>query len=805
MQKTQSFRVLGTRDIKNISLRNFNDQKVVYWSDIENTFPGVGRIYNGGSVVTIFQGSDEARFVPRFIVHCPGIVLDVVVFTAVEDARPTPLQPLQRLAPAPTGDQVVDPPLASVDCASANNDHIVDSSPRTVVTLSEAISNPAIALTSSAGSPSVKARETTTISLGPVHSHDPSVSTTATVVPELATNDILHCSEIDRLGSFEDEYEDEHVDEYAHEYVDQHEEEYEDEDGGRDGDANEGKGENKDEGKIVGHDKGKSRDTVEDKDEDEDEGKVVGSDEGKNGDNVEDKDVCKDEHKDEDDGDKDEEVDKDVIGTGVHNTGANDSTCADNSEATVPDVDDISPINNDKPTTLSPNEDAARVPDVCDEGASNEESDIVGENNKTNRSTSSPHETTGQGKQSAEEELVDDVQKRLEELSILVPVEESKKPGSQTLEAEEHQKTEVKELLSEITTPSSSSQSQRVTDYSEPVTKRPTAVAPPSVRRKERILRISEPLDGAVAEYVALQIARLAVMIHNKFKGTNRDNIRWVADYDFCAWILTEEHLSYLATDPFSRQTRRQIDVQKQVCRKAINDFLKAFAIGLAGYWYQRYTLHTVGPHPSVITLQGHVYCLLMEKGSSAYQSTVLIKKGCSTREANLRIQEHAKRCHLPPDSHHVYPRSQRWQYRLQNSNHEYRPPQVPNTNDYNVIGFPFLLELLLHTVSANEWAQGVQCQGHCPRPHREIFRYTTRGPKSETLTDLYHKVVEEQVEPRIERCQWVVERLQPIWVLLNEIKKNSVGRYLCSETGVDLRAYFAPRDSEYGANNTWY
>ncbi|KAF9204996.1 hypothetical protein BGZ49_004603 [Haplosporangium sp. Z 27] len=147
-----------------------------------------------------------------------------------------------------------------------------------------------------------------------------------------------------------------------------------------------------------------------------------------------------------------------------------------------------------------------------------------------------------------------------------------------------------------------------------------TAHAKTFLSRKERVLRKVEPLDSEAAKKTADQIGRLAVVIYKIFIEEDSD----------------------LVSDSFSQLTKRQTYKLKNACRKAINDFFGAFAIGLAGYWYQKHEgffgqlqevwktkngpiqydletpkeLMTIGPHPSVVLKKGTIYCLLVPKGN---------------------------------------------------------------------------------------------------------------------------------------------------------------------------------------------
>ena len=60
--ETQSFRIAGTRArVENIVVYNDKGESVIYWEDIEQVFPGVKYIRNGGSVVSLLKDSNRAR------------------------------------------------------------------------------------------------------------------------------------------------------------------------------------------------------------------------------------------------------------------------------------------------------------------------------------------------------------------------------------------------------------------------------------------------------------------------------------------------------------------------------------------------------------------------------------------------------------------------------------------------------------------------------------------------------------------------------------------------------------------------
>ncbi|KAK5827778.1 hypothetical protein F5H01DRAFT_362240 [Linnemannia elongata] len=113
MDETQSFRIAGTSDVKNIDVDIVNGQSVIFWEDIEQVFPRVGHICNGSSVVKLVRDSNRARIVPHCIKHYPGVVLDVVLATGANCIHEDSSVANSRLAP--TNGQVETPIHAPVD------------------------------------------------------------------------------------------------------------------------------------------------------------------------------------------------------------------------------------------------------------------------------------------------------------------------------------------------------------------------------------------------------------------------------------------------------------------------------------------------------------------------------------------------------------------------------------------------------------------------------------------------------------------------------------------------------------------
>ncbi|KAG0250646.1 hypothetical protein BGZ95_007134, partial [Linnemannia exigua] len=107
MDQTQSFRLIGSSQIRRIPIQHMDGQNVVSWESIEQVFPGVKCVKN----------ADVA--VPRCIQYFPGVVLDVVLSSTsesipVDSSVGTPsMVPTATLNPALTVDQTDAPAFTS--------------------------------------------------------------------------------------------------------------------------------------------------------------------------------------------------------------------------------------------------------------------------------------------------------------------------------------------------------------------------------------------------------------------------------------------------------------------------------------------------------------------------------------------------------------------------------------------------------------------------------------------------------------------------------------------------------------------
>ncbi|KAF9088089.1 hypothetical protein BGX27_002752, partial [Mortierella sp. AM989] len=106
MEEYQAFRVPGkAAEVENINVDNVDGQNIIYWEDIEQVFPGVQHVRNGKSVVKFLRAPNQQRIEPLRIKHYPGVVLDVVLYTAAEYAHTDApiVAPSPALANAPIG------------------------------------------------------------------------------------------------------------------------------------------------------------------------------------------------------------------------------------------------------------------------------------------------------------------------------------------------------------------------------------------------------------------------------------------------------------------------------------------------------------------------------------------------------------------------------------------------------------------------------------------------------------------------------------------------------------------------------
>ncbi|KAG0196055.1 hypothetical protein BGX31_005647, partial [Mortierella sp. GBA43] len=100
MEATQTFRLVGTTDILEIPCDQDDGHNIIYWQDILDTFPGAQYIKNGNVVIKRMRDTDPDRNKPQRIKHYPGVVLDVVLSTAIHTTS-NPAEP-SAMASSPT-------------------------------------------------------------------------------------------------------------------------------------------------------------------------------------------------------------------------------------------------------------------------------------------------------------------------------------------------------------------------------------------------------------------------------------------------------------------------------------------------------------------------------------------------------------------------------------------------------------------------------------------------------------------------------------------------------------------------------
>ncbi|KAI8349610.1 hypothetical protein B0O80DRAFT_429020 [Mortierella sp. GBAus27b] len=86
MEPTQPFRLVGSTDILKIPCDQEDGQDVIFWSDILHAFPGAQYVKNGDTLVKMVKDACPDRNKPCRIRHYPGVILDVVISTAIASA-----------------------------------------------------------------------------------------------------------------------------------------------------------------------------------------------------------------------------------------------------------------------------------------------------------------------------------------------------------------------------------------------------------------------------------------------------------------------------------------------------------------------------------------------------------------------------------------------------------------------------------------------------------------------------------------------------------------------------------------------
>ncbi|KAK3817454.1 MAG: hypothetical protein J3Q66DRAFT_440224 [Benniella sp.] len=99
MVTTQSFRLLGRPDTKDIACEQVDGENVVFWEDIQQVFPNVTYVANGNTVVSLMRDSNRKRISPPCIKHYPRVVLDVVLSPIAGDSLPEYNTEIQGVSP----------------------------------------------------------------------------------------------------------------------------------------------------------------------------------------------------------------------------------------------------------------------------------------------------------------------------------------------------------------------------------------------------------------------------------------------------------------------------------------------------------------------------------------------------------------------------------------------------------------------------------------------------------------------------------------------------------------------------------
>jgi hypothetical protein len=61
MEDTQSFRLIGGRDVVEIAVNHVHGQHIIYWEDIEYIFPGVKYVKKGNVSITLTRDANGIR------------------------------------------------------------------------------------------------------------------------------------------------------------------------------------------------------------------------------------------------------------------------------------------------------------------------------------------------------------------------------------------------------------------------------------------------------------------------------------------------------------------------------------------------------------------------------------------------------------------------------------------------------------------------------------------------------------------------------------------------------------------------
>ncbi|CAO3567032.1 unnamed protein product [Mortierella alpina] len=99
MEETQVFRLSGTTEIIEVPIDHLDGQKIIYWDDIEDVFPGIKLIMNGSVAVNKLRDSTRKRIEPHCIKHHPG-PLDIILFSSNDHAHVSAPAATPSLTPA---------------------------------------------------------------------------------------------------------------------------------------------------------------------------------------------------------------------------------------------------------------------------------------------------------------------------------------------------------------------------------------------------------------------------------------------------------------------------------------------------------------------------------------------------------------------------------------------------------------------------------------------------------------------------------------------------------------------------------
>ncbi|KAI8359034.1 hypothetical protein B0O80DRAFT_424023 [Mortierella sp. GBAus27b] len=83
MEATQSFRLVGTTVILEISCDHDDGHNIIYWHDVLDAFPGAQYVKSGDTLVKRSRDTGIGRNKPQHIKHHPGVILDAVALSPI--------------------------------------------------------------------------------------------------------------------------------------------------------------------------------------------------------------------------------------------------------------------------------------------------------------------------------------------------------------------------------------------------------------------------------------------------------------------------------------------------------------------------------------------------------------------------------------------------------------------------------------------------------------------------------------------------------------------------------------------------